>query len=93
MVFGVTWSPFLLNATLEYHISTYLKDDSELKTIDSLYVDDLSTGEQTKEKASTTNLKLNEIMKMGGFDSRKWCSNPANLWRKIQDLKQESDNA
>ncbi len=93
VVFGVTSSPFLLNATLEYHISNYLQNDPELarRIIDSLYVDDLSTGEQSDDNAFATYLKLKEIMKIGGFNLRKWCSNSAGLRRQIQCEESESD--
>lgn len=93
VVFGVTCSPFLLNATFEHHLSRYLKGEPELarRIIDSLYVDDLSTGEQTDDKAFATYLKLKEIMMMGGFNLRKWCSNSADLRSRIQSMESESN--
>ena len=49
LVFGVSSSPFLLNATLKYHLNKYAVSDPEFvkKILKALYVDDLSTGGQT----------------------------------------------
>ena len=48
VVFGLNASPFLLNATLRHHISKYKDVDPEFvrKMIESVYVDDLVTGEK-----------------------------------------------
>ena len=90
----MTSSPFLLNATLEYHISNYLKDDPELakRIIDSLYVDDQSAGEQTDDKAFAIYLKLKDVMKIGGFNLRKWCTNSPNLRRQLQCEESKSNS-
>ena len=59
VVFGVTSSPFLLNATIKQHLSRYARRDSDIarKLLKSLYVDDLSGGEATVGKAFDTLLK------------------------------------
>ena len=49
VIFGVNASPFLLNGTMKHHIEKYFHDDSEMakKLLDALYVDDLSTGDNS----------------------------------------------
>ena len=51
-MFGLNASPFLLNATLRHHVSKYNTVDPEFvrKVLDSFYVDDLVTGEDSTEK-------------------------------------------
>lgn len=46
-------SPFFLNATLRHHISKFKDEDLEFvrKMIESFYVDDLVTGEDSTVKA------------------------------------------
>ena len=51
VVFGVNASPFLLNATLKYHISQYEADPGLVQNLlNSFYVDDLVTGERGVEE-------------------------------------------
>ena len=49
VILGVNASPFLLNTTIKHHIEKYFHDDSEMakKLLDALYVDDLSTGDNS----------------------------------------------
>ena len=49
LVFGVSSSPFLLNATLRYQMDKYAVSDPQFvkQFLEALYVDDLSTGGQT----------------------------------------------
>ena len=46
VVFGVSCSPFLLNATLQHHLDKYVTSHPETvnKLTASLYVDDVITG-------------------------------------------------
>ena len=77
VVFGVNCSPFLLNATLQYHLDSFKKEDEEFvrKVKDNFYVDDPVTGEQTKDQALLLYKKASERLGNGGFKLRKWLSN------------------
>ena len=77
LVFGVSSSPFLLNATLKYHLNKYTVSDPEFvkKILKALYVDDLSTGGQTVNETYKLFLKTKLRMLEAGFNMRKWSSN------------------
>ena len=51
VVFGVSSSPFLLNATLKHHIGQYEQCDPNFtwKFLESIYVDDLTSGDSDVE--------------------------------------------
>ena len=53
MVFGVTSSPFLLNATVRRHLELHSDTHGDLvsKVMRSIYVDDIVAGSQTEEEA------------------------------------------
>ena len=77
VVFGGNCSPFLLNATLQYHLDSYVHEDTEFvrKLKDGFYVDDLVTGEQTEDRAENLYGIVNERLLAGGFKLRKWLGN------------------
>ena len=52
-MFGVSSSPFLLNATIRFHLEKYLKsnDDQVCRLLSSTYVDDVIAGGETEEEA------------------------------------------
>lgn len=81
VVFGVNCSPFLLNATLQYHLDSYVHEDPEFvrKLKDGFYVDDLVSGEQTEDRAERLYCIANERLLAGGFRLRKWLSNSPKL--------------
>lgn len=58
VVFGVSFSPFLLNSTVKHRIERYEKEDPEfVETFPrSIYVDDLSTVGDTEEEAYKINV-------------------------------------
>ena len=95
LVFGVSSSPFLLNATLKYHLNKYAVSDPEfVKILKALYVDDLSTGGQTVNETYKLFLKTKLRMLEAGFNMRKWSSNSRELVDKIKsaDYREEEVN-
>ena len=64
VVFGVTCSPFLLNATLKRHIESYSKDKPEIckKLLTSLYAEDVNSGGHTVEETINLYRKSREIL-------------------------------
>ena len=61
-LFGVTSSPFLLNATLPKHITSYERENREFvnRMLRPLYVDDLSLSHEDVDKAYELYLKSRE---------------------------------
>ena len=74
VVFGLNCSPFLLGATLNYHIQNCKLDDAKLKEIltQSTYVDDVVMGADTVERAYGIYEKAKSFLLKGGFNLRKW---------------------
>ena len=66
-MFGVTSSPFILRGTLQYHISRYEEEDTEIvkKLLESFYVDDFNSGEESVEQAFELYLKSKKIISDG----------------------------
>ena len=86
VVFGVSSSPFLLNATIKHHIEQYKEADPEFveKFLRSIYVDDLSSGAPEVDEAYELYLKSKLRLAEGGFNLRKFVSNCPELTRRIQ---------
>ncbi|XP_018406252.1 PREDICTED: uncharacterized protein LOC108782470 [Cyphomyrmex costatus] len=79
VVFGITSSPFLLGATLDYHLEQVLEktiDEQEKSIIKklrrSLYVDNCVTSVGTEEEISSFKAIAIYVMSTGGFDLRGW---------------------
>ena len=92
VVFGVNCSPFLLNATLQYHLDSLESKDPEVvrKLKDSFYVDDLVSGEQTSDKAFLLYEQASEGLAKGGFRLRKWLSNSKELLKRIEQSEERA---
>ena len=90
LVFGLVSSPFVLNATVRYHLKNFAKEDTQFtqKVIDSLYVDDFASGEDSDEEGLKLYQKLKACFRAGGFNMRKWASNSATLSREIKNLEE-----
>ena len=85
VVFGVSSSPFLLNATIRYHLEQYEQTQPDLvkKLCRSIYVDDLIFGADDEDEAGQMFLQAKEILKDGGFNLRKFHSNSALVQARV----------
>ena len=85
VVFGVSSSPFLLNATIRFHLEKYLESNGSLvrHLLDSTYVDDIITGGDTEDEVFELYTQSKEIFKEGGFNLRKFLTNSPHLQEKI----------
>ena len=87
VVFGVSSSPFLLNATLQHHLSLFTQSNTQLvrRLTKSMYVDDIITGAQNEEEAYELFIDSKEILRKGGFNLRKFSTNSPTLQKKIDE--------
>ena len=85
VVFGVSSSPFLLNATISHHLKKYRSTHSELvkRISESIYVDDVISGADTEEEAFTMYRESKAILHAGGFNLRKFNTNSSRLRERI----------
>ena len=75
--FGLNISPFILNATLKYHIAQQKHIDQKIidRLTDSYYCDDLVYGVMNVVEAKTAYYMINEINDKINFKMTKWNSN------------------
>ena len=83
-IFGFGESPFLLNGTVKEHLESSINKYPEVgKTIDeikeSLYVDDIVTGEVTVEKVKKIKKTSEKIFGEACIKLHKWHSNAKEL--------------
>ncbi|XP_023310053.1 uncharacterized protein LOC108904648 [Anoplophora glabripennis] len=80
VVFGINSSPFLLGATIEYHLSKMLKEsdskpfskDTIMKLSDGFYVDNCVTSVANDKELRTFVEEASIVMAEGKFDLRGW---------------------
>ncbi|MEM7299092.1 MAG: reverse transcriptase domain-containing protein, partial [Bacteroidota bacterium] len=78
--FGLTCSPFLLNATIRHHLNLFSSESDLVKRLlEDLYVDDVVSGFSTIEEAKVFFEKVMPMMKSAGLLLRKWTSNCKEL--------------
>ena len=94
VVFGVSSSPFLLNATIRHHLEHYRKSHPDLiqLLLDSFYVDNLTTGADSDDEAHSVYSMSKQILKEGGFILRKFRSNSSSLQQKIDAIEGASSS-
>lgn len=88
VLFGVTSSPFLLNATIKHHLKRYVEIFAHTCQIldDSLYVDDCLLGEDTVTEALEVCTQSYDIFKEASMHLRKWRTNSPDLASKLEEL-------
>lgn len=81
VVFGVSSSPFLLNATVNHHLETFREVDPEFvdKFLSSIYVDDLVSGGDDVLSTHEFYVKSRLRLATAGFKLRKFTTNSAEL--------------
>ncbi|KAF8781831.1 Achaete-scute like protein [Argiope bruennichi] len=79
--FGNRKSPFLLRATIRYHVRKYLERYPDCVDMldNALYADDLCYGAETVQKAFSLSSGAVTILKDAGFNLRKLCTNSKEL--------------
>ena len=79
VVFGLNASPFLLNATLRYHIEQFSDSDPAFvqKLKEGFYVDDFVSGGKSTDEVIDIYEKAKTRMAFGGFKLREWLTNDA----------------
>ena len=77
VIFGVSSSPFLLNATIKFHLEQYLESHPNLIEclLHSIYVDDIITGASSEDEAFDLCTQAKEILRQEGFNLRKFLTN------------------
>ena len=76
--FGTTSSPFMLNATLQYHLKSYTSVVSQ-DMQNNLYVDNIITSCPTEQEAVQYYKEARSIMSQANFNLRSWSSNSTML--------------
>lgn len=83
-MFGVSSSPFLLNATIHHHVKQYMDVQPDLvdKLLQSTYVDDVVGGADDEEQAYEFYHGSKEMLLDGSFNLRKVLTNSHPLQTK-----------
>ena len=89
VVFGVSSSPFLLNATIKFHLDRYLESNEEVvrKLLRPTYVDDIVTGADSEEAAFDLYAQAKDMFRGGGFNLRKFLTNSRELQQQIDSAE------
>ena len=82
VTFGVKSSPFLLNATIRYHLRNFESSNVVRELVENLYVDDWLSGADYPQEITDMYLEAQNIMSKAGMKLAKWSSNS----RVISDL-------
>ena len=91
VVFGVSSSPFLLNATIDYHLKQFSSTHPDLVKLirQSIYVDDMVTGTMNIDEAQKLYSESKNIFKLGGFNLRKFFTNVPELQKLFNAEEQQ----
>ncbi|XP_059047188.1 uncharacterized protein LOC131842631 [Achroia grisella] len=85
VVFGVTCSPFLLSATILYHLNKY--DNHTANVLKSaFYVDNCVVSVDSKKEMETFISESKLIMLKGGFELRCWVTGPHMVDKNVETI-------
>lgn len=83
VTFGNKSSPFLLNATVRYHLSLFSSTRVIEELMKNLYVDDWLSGADTEAEAHKMLSEAKEVMQKAGMELTKWNSNSKEVSGKV----------
>jgi len=89
VTFGVTSSPFLLNATVKHHLSLFPKDRVIEELGSNLYVDDWLSGADSASEAVEMFEQAQSVMAQAGLTLSKWNSNSKVVCDSVGSLLNE----
>ena len=91
VTFGVSCSPFLLNAVIKHHLSQYDKSNVIVELDENLYVDDWLSGANSEQEARQLFSDAMGVMSEAGMTLAKWSSNSGIFDKSIDEdgLSQE----
>ena len=78
VAFGISSSPFLLNATVDHYLKLFSSTNPELVEVllRSIYVDDVVAGAVDVDAAFKLYKESKRVLQEGGFNLRKFTSQP-----------------
>jgi len=88
--FGNKASPFLLNATVQYHLSLQPPSPAVSELQENLYVDDWLSGADSAEEAALMFNDARDVMASAGMELVKWSSNAHSLLHMISQSTGEN---
>ena len=90
VVFGVSSSPFLLNAMIKYHLERFLESKQPVVRclLNSTYVDDIVTGADSNEAAFELYFQSKDMFRQGGSTSGSLYPIPKSYRRESTVLKE-----
>ena len=93
VVFGVSASPFLLNATIRFHLEKHVDTNKAVVTrlLHSTYVDDIISGANTEEEAFNLYVGAKAIFQKEGFNLRKFLTNSHHLQNRNNQREKEKN--
>lgn len=91
VTYGTGAAPFMAVKTVQYHADSEAKNYPEACEIlkKDLYMDDVSSGTNTLEKAIRLQREVTDVLAMAGMPLRKWISNSAELLKHIPQEQRE----
>ena len=92
VLFGAAPSPFLLNATIRYHLNE--KDNWITKDLtENMYMDNVVTGTNCDDKALEYYSLSRSYLQKVGMNLRQWTSNSTALNRRAQEDQEDNAHA
>ena len=85
LLFGLSVSPYVLNATIRHHLESNEEFNAEFveNVKNSLYVDDYASSFNSEDECFAMYEQLKSCFSKGGFNMRKWASNNKSLLERI----------